>query len=83
MNFRVYIILEAPILDQKYELLVPIDRRIHDLINILKKNIPELSVNYYKDKEPSIINKSTGETYDMNLIIKNSNIKTGTRLLLI
>jgi len=83
MNFRVYIIIETPILDKKYELLVPIDRRIHELINLLKKNIPELSENYYKENEPNLYNKSTGEIYDMNLIIKNSNIKTGTRLLLI
>lgn len=83
MNFRVYIIIETPILDKKYELLVPIDRRIHELISLLKKNIPELSENYYKDNEPSLFNKSTGEVYDMNLIIKNSNIKTGTRLILV
>ena len=83
MNFRVYIIIETPILDKKYELLVPIDRRIHELINLLRKNIPELSENYYKENNPNLYNKSTGEIYDMNLIIKNSNIKTGTRLLLI
>lgn len=83
MNFRVYIIIETPILDNKYELLVPIDRRIHELISLLKNNIPELSENYYKNKELTLFNKSTGEIYDMNLIIKNSNIKTGTRLILI
>jgi len=37
MNFRVYVIVEIPIIDKKYELLVPIDRRIHELINLLKK----------------------------------------------
>jgi len=83
MNFRVYVILEIPILDKKYELLVPIDRRIHDLITTLKENIPELSKNYYENKTPNIYNKNSGEIYDMNEIIKNSNIKTGTRLLLI
>ena len=83
MNFRVYVVIETPILDKKYELLVPIDRRIHELINLLRKNIPELSENYYKENEPNLYNKSTGELYDMNLILKNSNIKTGTRLLLI
>lgn len=83
MNFRVYVIIETPILDEKYELLVPIDRRIYEIIRLLKKNIPELSENYYKTNELSLYNKSTGELYDMNLIIKNSNIKTGTRLVLI
>ena len=83
MDFRVYVTLEVPILDKKYELLVPIDRRVHDLITLLKNNIPELSENYYKDKTPNLFNKSNGQIYDMNEIIKNSNIKTGTRLLLI
>ena len=83
MNFRVYVTLEIPILDKEYELLVPVDRRVHDLIAVLKNNMPELSENYYKDKVPSLYNKISGEMYDMNQIIKDSNIKTGTRLLLI
>ena len=82
MDFRVYITLEVPILDTSYELLVPIDRRIHDLIEILRENIKELKENYYQTKIPNIFNKSNGELYDMNLIIKDSDIKTGTRLIL-
>ena len=54
MNFRVYITLDVPILDKKYELLVPIDRRIHDLIDLLKDNIPELKENYYRNKTPNL-----------------------------
>ena len=81
--YGVYVIIETPILDKKYELLVPIDRRIHELIDILKKNIPGLNENYYQNNKLNLYNKSTGELYDMNLIIKNSNIKTGTRLILI
>ena len=83
MNFRVYITLEVPILDTSYELLVPIDRRIHDIIEILRENIKELKENYYQNKIPNIFNKSNGELYDMNLIIKDSDIKTGTRLILV
>ena len=83
MNFRVNVIIEIPIIDEKYELLVPIDRRIHELIDILKKNIPGLNDNYYQNNKLNLYNKSTGEIYDMNQIIKNSNIKTGTRLILI
>ncbi len=83
MDFRVYITLDVPILDEKYELLVPIDRRIHDIIDLLKENISGLKENYYKNKTPNIFNKSSGELYDMNLIIKDSNIKTGTRLILL
>ncbi len=83
MDFRVYVIVEMPILDKKYELLVPIDRRIHDLISVLKKAIPELSADYYERREPVIMSKTSGDVYDLNVVIKNTNIKNGTRLILI
>jgi len=83
MEFRVYVIVEMPVLDKKYELLVPIDRRIHDLITVLKKAIPELSSDYYERREPVMISKTSGDVYDMNVVIKNTNIKNGTRLILI
>ena len=82
MDFRVYVIVEMPVLDKKYELLVPIDRRIHDLITVLKKAIPELTTDYYEKREPVLLSKTSGEIYDMNVVIKNTNIKNGTRLLL-
>lgn len=83
MDFRVYVIIDVPVLEKKYEVLVPIDRRIHDLISLLKKSIPELSKDYYANNSPIIYNKISGSQYDMNTIIKDSNIRTGTRLLLI
>ena len=83
MLFRVYVIIEAPILDEKYELFIPIDRRIHDIIDILSKSLTELSTNYYAQRKPVLYNKSSGKMYDMNLIIKNTDIKMGTRLILI
>ena len=83
MDFRVYVIVEIPLIERKYELLVPIDRRIHDLISLLKINIPELSLDYYKYILPYLYNKNSGQLYNMNLIIKDSNIKMGTRLVLI
>ncbi len=82
-DFRVYVNIEMPILDKKYDLFVPIDRRIHDLIEILKKTIPDLTKGYYEINSPNIYSKSTGELYNMNLIIKDSNIKMGTRLILL
>ena len=83
MDFRVYVIVEIPLIEKRYELLVPIDRRIHDLISLLKNNIPELSLDYYKDRLPYLYNKNSGQLYNMNLIIKDSNIRMGTRLVLI
>lgn len=83
MDFRVYVVIDVPILEKKYEILVPIDRKIHEVISLFKKAIPELSEYYYKDKMPNVYNKNSGNIYDMNTVIKDSDIRTGTRLLLI
>lgn len=83
MDFRVFVVIEAPILDKTFEMLVPIDRRIHEIIAALNKMAPELREKYYVSHTPNLYNVSTGEIYDMNLIIEESNIKMGTRLLLI
>ncbi len=83
MDFRVYVIIEIPILDKKYELLVPIDRRIHNLIDVLVKAVPELRADYYERREPVLFSKTNGTVYEMNAVIKNTYIKNGTRLLLI
>lgn len=83
MDFRVYVMIEMPIIDKKYELFVPIDRRIYELINVLKSSVPELSEGYYEKNTINLYNKTTGNMYDLNEIIKNSDIKMGTRLILI
>lgn len=82
MDFRVYVVVEVPLIEKEYELLLPIDRRIHDVLKIFRKSFPELSEGYYAKNEFYLYNKSTGKMYDMNVIIKNSDIKTGTRLVL-
>ncbi len=83
MDFRVYVIIEIPILDKKYEVFVPVDRRIHDLIKSIKESDRDLSKGYYENKKLNLYNKSNGKMYDLNMIIKNSDIKMGTRLILI
>lgn len=83
MYFRVYVIIDIPIINKKYELFVPSDRRIYELVKTLKNNIPELSKNYYEYNVPNLYNKTTGLLYDMNQIVKDSDIKMGTRLVLI
>ena len=82
MDFRVYVIIEVPILDKKYDLFVPVDRRIHDIIRSIKESDKELSKGFYEKRKLNLYNKSNGQLYDLNLIIKNSDIKMGTRLIL-
>ncbi len=83
MDFKVYVKIEIPILEKEYELFIPVDRRIHEVLSLILKSTPELSSGYYKENKPNIYSKSTGKMYDVNEIIKNTDIKMGTRLVII
>lgn len=83
MDFRVYVVIYAPVFEKQYEVLIPIDRRIHDVISLMKKAIPDFSTGYYSKKEPCVYNKTSGTIYQYNQLIKESNIRTGTRLILL
>ena len=71
---------EFKTLDEQIELLTSRGIIIEDE-ELVKEVL--LKENYYKDKSPSLYNKTSGEIYDMNQIVKDSNIKMGTRLVLI
>lgn len=83
MDFRISITIFAPLLEQKYDVLVPIDRKVNDIVLLMKKAIKDFSADYYSGNVPNIYNKTTGTMYNLNSTIKETDIRTGSRLLLI
>ena len=53
MDFKVYVKIEIPILEKEYELFIPVDRRIHEVLSLILKSTPELSSGYYKENKPN------------------------------
>ena len=81
---KILIKLYVPIIEAQYDILIPSNKRIYNVITLLTKAVNELSGGYYKpNKVPVLYDKATGAPYDNGLSIKESTIRNGTELILI
>ena len=81
---KVFVNLYVPLIEQNFELFIPINRKICAIIKMVTKSIDELSDGNYKvNTHTSLYNRKTGEVYDENITVKESDIRNGTSLIII
>ena len=84
MKNKILIKLYVPKLEEQYDIWIPINRRIYNIIDLLIKAVNELSSGYYKpSKMPLLYDKLSAKAYDINLTVLESTIRNGTELVLI
>lgn len=81
---KVLIKLYVPMIDEIYDMWIPSQRKIGKVILLLVKAINELNEGSYRPaKMPQLYDKLTSELYDVNLSVKETNIRSGSELILI
>lgn len=74
----------VPSIEQNYDILVPKNKKIGKILQIIIKTINELSDGYFPIKDSiSIIDANTGEQFDLEKLVKDSEIKNGCRIIII
>lgn len=81
---KVFIIVEVPLIEQRYEVYIPIGKKIHKVASILSKAISELSGGHYPIKEDATLySKVNGRPYNINMTVKDTDIRNGSEVILI
>lgn len=81
---KVLVKLYIPIIEEKYDVWLPKNKRIYNVILLLLKGIKELTKEAYtSEKLPIMYNKLTGLKYDINDKVKDTDITNGTEIVLI
>ncbi len=81
---KVFIIVEVPLIESKFEVYIPISKKMHKISSILGKAVSELSGGHYPIKENAeIYSKLTGKQYNPNITVKESDIRNGSEIILI
>lgn len=68
------------VLDKHFELFVPVDEKVGNIVNLLDKNLLNM---FPVNKKFSLLNLYSGNLYKNNDIIRSTDIQNGTRLILI
>ena len=84
MENKVLISLYVPYLDKKYDMYIPVNKRIHSVIDLMKKSIYELSEGSFNTNASyELYNFETGTVYNMNDLVRNTDIGNSSKLVII
>lgn len=83
-NNKILLEISIPSIEKSYDVFVPVSKRIGTIKSLVEKGIIDLTDHNYKVKEDTnLYSKETGEIYDINMKIIDSDLKNGSRLILL
>ena len=77
---KLFINLYVLILDKHFELFVPVDEKVGNIVNLLDRSLLDM---FSKNKNFSLLNVYSGNLYKNNDIVRNTDIQNGSKLILI
>lgn len=81
---KILILVYVPVIEERYDIFIPINRRIGTIKKHIIKTISEFSDGTISENYKAYLHdKTTGIKYDENIYVKDSNIKNGSRLMLL
>lgn len=81
---KVSVSVFVPLIEQEYDLFIPINKTIGVVKQLVEKAIVELSDGNFKSNgDTKLYNKLTNQVYDGAIFVKDSNIRNGTQLILL
>ena len=83
MKNKVLVELVVPALEVKYAVYVPVNRKIGSVVVLLTKAMSEFSGGYSDSiKNFSLYDGISGNQYSPDQLIRNSNIRNGSKIIL-
>lgn len=83
-NNKILVEIEIPLIEKQYDLFIPINKRVGTIKRLLEEALVELTDSAYIPKEDTnFYSKETGEIYDVNKNVRDTDLKNGSRIILI
>lgn len=84
MNNKVLINIFVPSIQSSFNAYIPINKKVGTIKNYILKSINELTGGYIDlTKSFIFLNRDSGQEYANNLYIKDTNIRNGSKLIII
>ena len=86
MNLKNKVLVEinVPEIDATYNVFLPINKKIGNILVLITKAINDMSNNSYQiTNNNGLYNRDTGERYNIDVLVRETNIRNGTKLVLL
>lgn len=83
MKNKVLVELVVPTIEETYNIFLPINRKVGNVIVLVSKAVNELSGGYFVATDTNALyNGDTGKIYEIDTLIRNTDIRNGSRIIL-
>ena len=83
-NNKILLEVFIPLIEEEYDVFVPVNKTMGTIKKIIAKGIIDLSDNGYMVKEDTnLYSKETGDIYNVNLKLTETDLKNGSQVILI
>ena len=81
---KILIELSIPLIEKNYDLYIPINKKVGTVKRLIEEGLLELPDNDYVINENSkFYSMETGDIYDVNKTVRETDLKNGSRIILI
>lgn len=84
MKNKILIELDVPLIEKKYDLNIPINKKVGTVKSLIETELIELTDGAYTIREDTnLYSKDTGIIYDVNKTVRDTDLQNGSRVILI
>ena len=81
---KILIELEIPLIEKKFDLFIPINKKIGTIKKLIENSLKDITnIEYVIKEEANLYSKDTGEIYDVNKTVRDTDLQNGSRIILI
>lgn len=81
---KILIELEIPLIEKSYDLYIPINKKIGTIKRLLEQALVEITEGAYEMRlDTNFYSKETGQIYDVNKNVRETDLENGSRIILI
>ena len=83
MKNKILVELDVPIIEKSFDLYIPINKKIGTIKKLIEEELVDLTEKSYNISESTnLYSKDTGEIYEVNKTVRDTDLKNGSRIIL-
>lgn len=82
-NNKILIEVYIPSIEKEYDIFVPISKRIGTIQSLIENGLNAFNSDFSLRNDMNLYSKSTGEMYDVNMKVIDTDLVNGSKVILI
>lgn len=80
---KILVQIYIPTLSEEYDIFLPINKKIVNIVYLIQRALVDINPEYKINENIKLYDRMTGDLIDVNSTIKDSNIRNGSKLMLV